>query len=148
MIGIVNGCFFYPLRVSFCSARRCRFHDALLGRFGRVNSPVSRPSHNTSTRSHMARISGSSDEAIRMAAPLCARWLIKRVDLRLGAHVDAARRLVQQQHRGPVEQALGQDDLLLVAAGQLVHDGKSARRLDVQLVDRMQHRRTLGPQSG
>ena len=40
------------------------------------------------------------------------------VHLELGADVDAARRLVEQQHRGCRQQHLAEHDLLLVAAGQ------------------------------
>ena len=42
----------------------------------------------------------------------------RTVDLRLRAHVDAARRLVDDQHVAVRHDPLGQNDLLLVAAGQ------------------------------
>ena len=40
------------------------------------------------------------------------------VDLGAGADVDAAGRLVEQQHLGAVDEPAGEQDLLLVAAGQ------------------------------
>ena len=40
------------------------------------------------------------------------------VDLRAGADIDAAGRLIQQQHPGAVHQPAGEQDLLLVAAGE------------------------------
>ncbi len=42
----------------------------------------------------------------------------QRVDLGLGLHVDALRRLVQDQHPGRCRQPLRQHDLLLIAAGE------------------------------
>ena len=57
------------------------------------------------------------------------------VDLALGAHVDAAGRLVQHQQVGVREQALGEDHLLLVAAGELGGLLLGAAGGDPQLVD-------------
>jgi hypothetical protein len=40
------------------------------------------------------------------------------IDLLLGADIDAAGRLIQDQHLGPGQQPLGDGHLLLVAAGE------------------------------
>ena len=58
-------------------------------------------------------------------------WMIA-VDLELGAHVDAAGRLVEDQQVRVGEHPLGQDDLLLVAAGELADAVVDARRLGAQ----------------
>ena len=55
------------------------------------------------------------------------------VDLVLGADVDAAGRLVEDQHVGIGEQPLRQHDLLLVAAGELADGRHHAGGLDVQV---------------
>ena len=54
----------------------------------------------------------------------CARKLANQaiaqgMDFRLGAHVHAARRLIEQEHRGVLVQQPRERDLLLVAAGEL-----------------------------
>ena len=54
-----------------------------------------------------------------------------RVDLVLRAHVDAARRLVEDEHVGIGVDPLRQHDLLLVAARELAGLHQHARRLDV-----------------
>ena len=56
-----------------------------------------RPSRITSTRSASRRISGSSDETTMIAATFRGQRLDQVVDLGLGADVDAARRLVEEQ---------------------------------------------------
>ena len=63
----------------------------------RRSSATIRPPRMTSTRSLMPSTSGSSLEIIRMASPWPASSAHQRVDLRLGADVDAARRLVEDQ---------------------------------------------------
>jgi hypothetical protein len=55
------------------------------------------------------------------AAALFGQAGDERVDLELGAHVDAARGLVEDQQRRVGEQPLGQHHLLLVAARQVDH---------------------------
>ena len=59
----------------------------------------------------------------------------ERVDLRLGADVDAARRLVEDQDPALRRQPLGQHDLLLVAAGQPGGDGVEARGAHAQALE-------------
>ena len=66
------------------------------------------------------------------------------VDLGLRAHVDPARRLVEEQHPRVRHQPLPQHHLLLVAAGELVHDGEHSRRLDAQRVELRLHLRLAG----
>ena len=53
------------------------------------------------------------------ALPSAASSVDDRVDLVLGADVDAAGRLVEDQHVRIGEDPLAQHDLLLVAAGEL-----------------------------
>jgi hypothetical protein len=58
-----------------------------------------------------------------------------RVDLGLRVDVDAARRLVENDDLRVQRDALGDGDLLLVAAGEVRHDEVLARGLDVELLD-------------
>ena len=78
-----------------------------------------RPSRMTSTRSQMPMTSGSSLEITMHAdAAFGASSSMMPVDLRLGADVDAAGRLVEDQHLGLDLQPARQQHLLLVAARQ------------------------------
>ena len=79
-------------------------------------SAVRRPSQTTRTRSAMPRTSGSSEEIIRIAMPLAGQLGEQPVHLGLGADVDAAGGLVDDQQPRLGGQPLGDDDLLLVAA--------------------------------
>ena len=81
-----------------------------------------RPPCMTSTRSLMPSTSGSSLEIIRIAMPCCGELAHQRVDLGLGADVDAARRLVHDQDARLGREPLAEHDLLLVAAGELADD--------------------------
>ena len=76
------------------------------------------PARSTTMRSQRPISSGISLEATRMPRPLRRELAQPRVDLALGADVDAARRLVEQQQPRLAEHFLGEHDLLLVAAGQ------------------------------
>ena len=87
-------------------------------------------------RSHIASSSGSSDDAITMAAPSCASSADQSVDLRFGADVDTPGRFIEQKHPRLGEQAFGESDLLLIPARELVDVDAGARRLDAQLLDR------------
>ena len=51
--------------------------------------------------------------------PCCGKLVEQVVDLALGANVDAARRLVEDEDLGLGGQPLADDDLLLGAAGQV-----------------------------
>ena len=57
------------------------------------------------------------------------------IDLILGAHVDAAGGLVQQQHLGVGEEPAAENDLLLVAAGEAADLGLLGGRLGAHGVD-------------
>ena len=57
------------------------------------------------------------------------------IDLLLGAHVDAAGRLVEQEHARLQGQPLPQNHLLLVAARQVLDDLVGAGRADVETLD-------------
>ncbi len=65
-----------------------------------VTPPVMRPSRMVTIRSLIASTSGSSDEIAMTAMPLVAIGQ-ELVNLGLGAHIDAARRLVDDQYLGP-----------------------------------------------
>ena len=114
-------------------------HDVLLaGALAAGSSPAMRPSRMTTIRSLIPISSGSSEEIISTAAPARASSRISSWMAGLGADVDAAGRLVEEQHPRRDGQPLGQDDLLLVAAGQeadllLEARGHAARRPGEQL---------------
>ena len=64
----------------------------------------------------------------------CAREIAEQpVDLRLGADVDAARGLVDDQHPGAEGEPLGERHLLLVAAAEGGARDLDRRRLHLQL---------------
>ena len=84
----------------------------------RWSSAAIRPWRMTSTRSARRMISGSSDETTITDLPSAARRLDQSVDLGLGADVDAARRLVEQQDLAFGRDPAGDDGLLLVAAAE------------------------------
>ena len=83
-----------------------------------ANSPTISPRLITRMRSHIAISSSISEEMKRTPAPLGGEPVDDRVDLVLGADVDAARRLVEDEDRRLRHQPLGEHDLLLVAARQ------------------------------
>ena len=76
----------------------------------------------TSTRSLMPSTSGSSLEIIRIATPVGRELAHQAMDLGLGADVDAARRLVEDEQLRIVGEPLAEHDLLLVAAGEAAGD--------------------------
>ena len=80
----------------------------------------------TTTRSLMPSTSSISELTIRIVMPCVGQLGHVPVDLGLGADVDAARRLVEDQHPRAHGQPLAEHDLLLVAA----------REVDDRLVDR------------
>ena len=69
------------------------------------------------------------------AEALVGEFLDERLDLGLGADVDAARRLVEDEQLGVGAQPARQQHLLLVAAGQLADLLLGARGLDRQARD-------------
>ena len=67
----------------------------------------------------MPTISGSSELIIRMATPAIREAAHDAVDFDLGADIDAARRLVEDQHLAAVRAQRAKMHLLLVAARQV-----------------------------
>ena len=104
---------------------------------GRANSPVTRPWHMTITRSLMPIISGISDEIIRIPMPFLGQVAHQGVDFSLGAHVDAAGRLIHDQQLRLSAQPLGEHDLLLVATAQVADSLRNAGRGNRKGVDVM-----------
>ena len=68
-------------------------------------------------------------------APGCCLRRDKPVDVELHAHVDALRRLHEDENLRVEREALRQRDFLLVAAAQVEHQLIDARRLDVERLD-------------
>ena len=95
----------------------------------RSSMPATVPPCITAIRSLMPRISGSSDEIIRIARPRAGELAHQPVDLGLGADVDALRRLVEDQHRRLRRQPAGQRHLLLVAAGEVADRRRRSTRV-------------------
>ena len=80
------------------------------------------PSRITRMREQMPTSSSSSEETTSTPTPDLARSRDDPVELGLGGHVDAAGRLVEQQHAALAQQPAGEHDLLLVAAREQAHD--------------------------
>ena len=97
----------------------------------RGTSPVIRPGRQgvdaVADAEQLGQLGGDDQHRL----PLVGEPVDDRVDLVLGADVDAAGRLVEDQHVRVGEDPLRQHDLLLVAAGELAGDARDARRLDV-----------------
>jgi hypothetical protein len=72
-------------------------------------------------RSERPSSSGSSEETTMTPFPCVGQPLDDPVDLVLRPHVDAAGGLVEDEQLGLGEEPLGEDDLLLVATGELGH---------------------------
>ena len=120
-----------------------REHHPLLGRLGRAAiSAVIRPSWRTRIRSDIARTSGRSLEMRMIPRPGRGQLGDDPVDLDLGADVDAARRLVEDQHPRLRRQPLGEHDLLLVAARQRADQLVDAGHPDVELLACTRRRRS------
>ena len=69
----------------------------------------------------MPSTSGISEEIMMTATALSGELRNEPVDLRLGADVDAARRLVENENARIGEQPAGNQHLLLIAAGKVEH---------------------------
>ena len=110
--------------------------DADLGRVAASSSPATRPSDMTTMRCASASTSGRSEDTTRSARPLGGEVAQDAVDVGLGADIDAARRLVDDQDARLARQPFGEQHLLLVAAGQVAHLAVDARRRDPQLARR------------
>ena len=98
----------------------------------RSRKPVTRPSCITMMRSLMPSTSGISDEIMITATPCPASCDDEPVDLRLGADIDAARRLVEDEDLRIGQQPAADQHLLLVAAGKVLDPLLHVRRLDPQ----------------
>ena len=87
------------------------------------------------TRSQRPTSSGQvgGDQQHRAALP--RELLDGGVDGHLGADVHAARRLVQDEHPRLAGKPLGQEDLLLVAAGEVADGARRVGRVDRELAD-------------
>ena len=96
----------------------------------RRNSRTTLPFAMTSSRSGTCSASSSSEVANRTASPRFGQLGHQLEDLGLRADVDAARRLVEQQHPRLGEQRLAEHDLLLVAAAQRGDRRAGPLRLD------------------
>ncbi len=80
------------------------------------------PSRITRMREQMPTSSSSSDETTRTPTPGLRQVADDSVELRLGRHVHAARRLVEQEHAAAAQEPAREHDLLLVSARQQAHD--------------------------
>ena len=103
--------------------------DALLAEVGALDLagdlPVGEDHDAVADAEQLGQVGGDDDDALALRRQLPEQ----RVDFVLGADVDAARRLVEDQHLGLAEEPLGEDDLLLVAAGEIAHplvDGRAS----------------------
>ena len=130
-----------PVRRGSPSARPARGrardggHDLVSLISSPVSTPTTAPSRSTSTRSAPSTTSSSSEEISTTPSPCRGQLVDQRLDLGLGADVDAPGRLVEQQHPRVQAEHPGQQDLLLVAAGQLADLLVRAGDLDPQPLD-------------
>ena len=83
------------------------------------DAPTTAPSRSTMTVSAPSTTSSSSEEMSSDRHPLRGELADERLDLRLGADVDPARRIVEEQDARVQAQHAREQDLLLVAPGQL-----------------------------
>src|SRR6478735_10027703 len=79
----------------------------------------------------LLELRGDEDDGHALAGELGDELL----DLGLGADVDAASGLVEDQHLGLGDQPAGQQHLLLVASGEVAHQRVGVGRTDVELLD-------------
>ena len=79
-------------------------------------------------RSHSVSSSGSSLEVTMMPSPSRQSCVHQPIQLGLGADVDAARRIVEQQHLRLRQQPAADDRLLLIAAAEAGDRRVDARR--------------------
>ena len=107
-------------------------------------SATSSPSRMTRMRVHRPISSGSSDETTTTALAGLREVGDQAIDLGLRADVDAAGRLVEQQHLAVAHQPAREHDLLLVAARQLAGERARVVRLGLQLAQQLARRLALG----
>ena len=94
-----------------------------------------RPRYMTPMRSDSSRTSSSSAETSRTAVPASRLAIVLAVDELDAAHVEAAGRLVEHEQPEVAVELAGDDELLLVAAGQRPGGDRGRRRPDVELLD-------------
>src|SRR3954471_4511161 len=91
------------------------------------------PHHHDAVGKRQDLVELGGNEPHGQTLPVC-QLADQRIHLRLGAHVDAARRLVEDEQRRIRRQRPGEQHLLLVAARQRADDCRRARRLDADAV--------------
>ena len=91
-----------------------------------------RPSTTIEMRSHKRSSSSRSEDTTSTPVPARAASLDHAVDFLARADIDADRRFVEQKERRPRMVPFGEDDFLLIAAGQKLDRRRSAGRLDGQ----------------
>ena len=113
---VVGNLFFHRRHAARLGAG-CGGHDAFSRRRRRAET-LRRcvPARTTRMRSLTRRISGRSEEIIRIAHAARRQIGDDAMNLRLGADVDAMRRLVEDQHRGIGREPFAEHDLLPISA--------------------------------
>ena len=100
-----------------CCAQRRQPHDLLLRGAARQDAGQPSLAHDrdaVAETQNFGQFRGDDDDG----APFGGEAVEQLVDLALGADIDAARRLVEDQDIAVAQQPLGDDHLLLVAAGK------------------------------
>ncbi len=116
-----------------CVSGRAAVRMRRSSKSGRSISAAMRPSHMTMMRSEMPMTSGNSLEMTTIAMPPGGKLVEDLVDFRLGADIDAARRLVDDQNLDALfGQPAAENDLLLVAAGEIDDVLLARRRADAR----------------
>ncbi len=96
-------------------------HDVFLVRLGDVElgrlHPFAEHDDPVAHAEHLRKLGGDHDDGLALPDEAVHEF----VYLGLRAHVDAARRLVEDEDLAVPHQPFGDDDLLLVAAGELPH---------------------------
>ena len=111
----------------------------------RSSSPTIRPPRMTRTRcarpEHLLELGRDQQDR----HPVRGERVDQLVDRALCADVDAARRLVRDQHARSTEEPLREQHLLLVSAGERVDRGAFAARAHVERADQLRVRRARRP---
>ena len=106
-----------------------RGHDRLLGGVPGIVDARSAVLRAAPGCGREQRSSSGSSELTRMTPlPAAARLVDDAVDVLLGADIDAAGGVVEEQHGGIAQQPARQQDLLLIAAAQRAHRRHRATR--------------------
>ena len=117
-------------------------HDAFLGdgdaAWRRPTSPASRPSASPRRGRQMPTTSGSSELMTSTAAPTLGEFVDDRVDLRLGADIDAPGRLVEDQHLRRLSRSRDNSTFCWLPPDKRSGREFPARDPDIQRLDRGQ----------